>query len=228
VRKKYLHTLLESDGWTGDGRCNHCRNSTASVRCMDCFGRSFLCRDCMVTSHQNLPFHRVEAWNGRCFVPSSLFDQGFILHVGHGGRVCPGPEEEDGWEDMDNYGTLPTPLDFVESPIENIDPMPSTKVNVIVVVDTAGIFRHRVSWCTCHAKPDYPLMLFRDHLFPASFSRPETVFTFNVLDNFYMDSMECKTSANNFYNKLSRLTSNTFPHDVPVSSIIFSSVKCSI
>ena len=96
----------------------------------------------MVTSHQNLPFHQVEAWNGRCFVPSSLFDQGFILHVGHGGRVCPGPGEEDGWEDMDNYGTLPTPLDFVESPIENIDPMPSTKVNVIVVVDTAGIFCH--------------------------------------------------------------------------------------
>ena len=186
-----------------------------------------MCRDCMVSSHQNLPFHRMEAWNGRCFVPSSLFDQGFVLHVGHGGRVCPA-HGEDVWEDIDDSGPLPTAADFVESPIEDIDPKVLTKVSVIIAVDTAGIFHHRVSWCTCHAKPDYPLMLFRHHLFPASFTRPETVFTFNVLDNFYMDSMECKTSANNFYNKLSRLTLNTFPHNVPVSSIILSNFKCSI
>ena len=225
-RNKYLHALLECDGWTGDGNCAHCRKSAASVRCMDCYGRSFLCRDCLISGHQYLPFHRVEAWNGRCFLPSSLFDQGFVLHVGHEGRVCTGhPTEEDSWEDEDQdgeEGKLPTFSDEPPIVVEDIDSQKPQKVKVILVVDKGGIFHHRVAWCNCHRDPDYSMMLFQNHLFPTSFICPETVFTFNVLDDFYMDSMECKTSANNYYSKLSRLTSNTFPHNVPVGFIIFS------
>jgi hypothetical protein len=45
------------------------------------------------------------------------------------------------------------------------------------------------------------------------------MFTFDVLDNFYIDAMECKTSAGSFFSKLRRLTSNGFPEQVPVSEI---------
>ncbi|KAI6115546.1 hypothetical protein EV401DRAFT_1889521 [Pisolithus croceorrhizus] len=48
-------------------------------------------------------------------------------------------------------------------------------------------------------------------LFPASISKPKTAFTFDVLDHFLIDSLECKTSAMNFYQKLKRFTNNAFP-----------------
>jgi hypothetical protein len=54
-------------------------------------------------------------------------------------------------------------------------------------------------------------------LYPASIERPETAFTFSLLDYFQVDAVECKTSANNFYNKLRRLTNSLFPDTVPVS-----------
>ncbi|KAG1843030.1 hypothetical protein F4604DRAFT_1517518, partial [Suillus subluteus] len=53
-------------------------------------------------------------------------------------------------------------------------------------------------------------------MFPASTSRPRTAFTFDVLDHFLIDALECKTSAMSFFQKLRRLTNNAFPDSVPV------------
>ena len=47
-------------------------------------------------------------------------------------------------------------------------------------------------------------------------TKPQTAFTFNVLDEFLIDSLECKTSAFSFYSKLRRLTDNAFPDTLPV------------
>ncbi|KAF8430932.1 hypothetical protein L210DRAFT_961004 [Boletus edulis BED1] len=44
---------------------------------------------------------------------------------------------------------------------------------------------------------------------------PQTVFTFNILDKFLIDELECKTSASSFYSKLRRLTNNAFPDFLP-------------
>ncbi|KAG2033074.1 hypothetical protein BDR03DRAFT_872783, partial [Suillus americanus] len=52
-------------------------------------------------------------------------------------------------------------------------------------------------------------------LFPASFTRPKTAFTFAVLDNFLLDNLECGTLAMNYYSKIHRLTSSIFPLMVP-------------
>jgi len=92
-------------------------------------------------------------------------------------------------------------------------------------VDVLGVFQHRLRWCQCQqAEPAYAQLL-RLGLYPASIERPETAFTFSLLDYFHIDAVECKTSANNFFNKLRRLTNSLFPHDVPVShgalSLIF-------
>jgi hypothetical protein len=57
-------------------------------------------------------------------------------------------------------------------------------------------------------------------LYPASLTRPETAFTFGLLDYFHIDYLECKTSAMNFYSKLRRLTNSRFPHEVPVSFLL--------
>ncbi|KAI5991415.1 hypothetical protein EDD15DRAFT_2169328, partial [Pisolithus albus] len=47
--------------------------------------------------------------------------------------------------------------------------------------------------------------------------KPSTMFIFMVLDDFLQDNLECGTSGMNYYSKLHRLTSNMFPHLVPVS-----------
>jgi hypothetical protein len=67
--------------------------------------------------------------------------------------------------------------------------------------------------------------LLRLGLYPSSTERPETAFTFSLLDYFDIDALECKTSANNFYNKLRRLTDSLFPHQVPVSVLSVSIIS---
>ena len=87
---------------------------------------------------------------------------------------------------------------------------------VVVIVHTTGVFQHHVRWCSCpgHAKEDIQLLRLR--LFPASNLHPKTAFTFDVLDHFYVDAMECRTSGDSFFQKLRRLTNNAFPDVVPV------------
>ncbi|KAG1727388.1 uncharacterized protein EDB91DRAFT_1253947 [Suillus paluster] len=60
------------------------------------------------------------------------------------------------------------------------------------------------------------LQMFRHGFFPASFNKPKTLFTFRVLDDFLLDNLECGTLAMNYYSKLRQMTSNMFPHLVPV------------
>jgi hypothetical protein len=49
-------------------------------------------------------------------------------------------------------------------------------------------------------------------LFPASFAQPKTAFTFEVLDDFLLNNLECGTLVMNYYNKLRRMTTSVFPH----------------
>ena len=88
---------------------------------------------------------------------------------------------------------------------------------VICVVDVTGVFNHMLRWCCCDGGEPAYAQLLRLGLYPASIERPQTAFTFSLLDYFHIDALECKTSASNFYNKLRRLTNSIFPHHVPVS-----------
>jgi hypothetical protein len=90
---------------------------------------------------------------------------------------------------------------------------------LVCIVHSTGVYHRIIRYCACPDSSGYPLQLLRAHFFPSSFKTPETVFTFDVLDHFYIDAMECKTSAGSFFSKLRRLTSNAFPEQVPVSEI---------
>jgi hypothetical protein len=90
---------------------------------------------------------------------------------------------------------------------------------LICIVDVIGVFHHKLRWCACQSAEPFYAQLLRLGLYPSSMERPETAFTFSLLDYFHIDAVECKTSANNFYNKLRRLTNSLFPHKVPVSVI---------
>ena len=92
------------------------------------------------------------------------------------------------------------------------------KESAILVAHTTGYHHLRVLWCKCPGKEDHAMQLFSHRLFPASFKRTQTVFTFDVLDHFYLDAMECKTPAMSFHAKLQRLTCSVDPGSAPVSS----------
>ncbi|KAG1726675.1 hypothetical protein EDB19DRAFT_1643371, partial [Suillus lakei] len=86
----------------------------------------------------------------------------------------------------------------------------------LVVVYSTGIYSHHISWCQCPgAEKDRHLHLLKAKLFPASITHPHSAFTFDVLDNFLIDALECKTSAMSFYQKLQCFTNNVFPDKIP-------------
>ncbi|KAG1829450.1 hypothetical protein EV424DRAFT_1470721 [Suillus variegatus] len=159
-----------------------------TFRCLTCTGDHGWCGSCIVASHQSLPFHKIQIWNDKFFDDTTLADQGFVWHMGHGGKSCP------------QNGATPS----------------SISTTAITVVHSSGVFTHNVTWCTCPGSYDQQhLQLLRAGLFPASTTRPRTAFTFEVLDNFLIDALECKTSAMSFFEKLRRLTNNAFMYTVP-------------
>jgi len=136
-----------------------------------------------------------------------LNTEGFILHLGHGGRPCPANIA---------LATQAEVADDVEEEILMEAWEPRDK-RTLVIVDVSRIHQLMVSWCCCKGCPDYETQLFEHGLFPASTTRTSTAFTFSVLEYFHVDAVECKTSASNFSNKLHQLTDFSSPQSVPVS-----------
>lgn len=87
---------------------------------------------------------------------------------------------------------------------------------IITIVDRSGIHEIGVSWCRCPGAPKHDLQLMMAGLFPATFRYPQTAFTFQVLTEFHLDNLECKTTPSQFFSRLKRLTNDEFPNTVPV------------
>jgi hypothetical protein len=86
----------------------------------------------------------------------------------------------------------------------------------MTIVDKSGVHSLSMWYCRCPGAIGKDMQLFKAGLFPASFTKPKTAFTFSVLDDFLLDNLECGTSAMNYYSKIRRLTSSIFPLMVPV------------
>jgi CxC2 like cysteine cluster associated with KDZ transposases len=170
-------------------------------RCLDCFHQGVFCHVCCLETHQWQPFHCVEEWTGSYFKPVTLFDLGLLLHLGHKGDRCPSATDA-------SHSASTSHI--------NDDDSEDTK---LTVVDKGGVQVHRIRWCACRHSPDHHIQLLQMGLYPATIDNPRTVFTFRCLRYFHIDSMECRTSALNFYTKLKRLTNDTFPNKVPVSGL---------
>jgi hypothetical protein len=82
-----LDELLRKDGLGGSmtpGTCVNCTELPGKYRCSDCFGSYMYCSKCIVSSHRNLPLHRLQVR------PSELSVSGqhhrYII-LGLGGRL---------------------------------------------------------------------------------------------------------------------------------------------
>jgi hypothetical protein len=146
------------------------------------------------------------------------------MHLGHGGNSCPNAlqstysvfDEDDGWEEPSEAANLKDLADHAGSDIPSWSSPDKPKTSTIV--DKSGVHSLVIKECCCAGALNYHLQLFEMGLFPSSFARPRTAFTFAVLDDFLLDNLECGTSAMNYYSKLRHLTSSMLPMSVPVSS----------
>ncbi|KAI6000966.1 hypothetical protein F5J12DRAFT_784215 [Pisolithus orientalis] len=141
--------------------------------------------------HKLRLFHWVQKWNGRFFEDFTLWLVGLVLHLGHAGAPCLAGEGS--WEDAASH---------VDEEWEDIEE----------IVDTGSMHFCNVQYCNCPGSEDSHLQLTMASLFLATTKAQRMAFTFQVLDDFIRDNVECGTSAMNYYSKLQRVTSSMFPH----------------
>jgi hypothetical protein len=88
-------------------------------------------------------------------------------------------------------------------------PCPHPGPKNFMVFDTSGPQSITISYCHCGDEP-LPAwnQLLREQWFPATLSRPQTVFTFDCLDTFHELTLQGKTSLYDYYHTLLRRSDN--------------------
>lgn len=85
----------------------------------------------------------------------------------------------------------------------------------VCVVHTNGVHNICLVYCTCDGREQAHGDLMQSGLVPTTFTKYSTLFTAAVLDDFRLSNLECKTSAYQYFQKLTRMTSATTPAGVP-------------
>jgi CxC2 like cysteine cluster associated with KDZ transposases len=159
-------------------------------------------------------------WNGHFFEQSDILTHALCLDLSHYPEDCPSIMTGTETQMFFNLDPSDADDDLVDGD-EPSEAEPTTQSGIrshIIVVSSTGIFKRSIRWCSCAKSPDqFVQLLLRAKLFPASFKNPKTAFTFEVLDHFRVDALECNTAAMNFMSKLRRITDEAFPSRVPVS-----------
>ncbi|KAG1791605.1 uncharacterized protein HD556DRAFT_1240517, partial [Suillus plorans] len=210
--KDYINSLMIREAPPANRLCSVCKKDGV-YRCHGCFNEPLFCTDCCRIQHQRHPFHRISQWTGSFFQETSLIKVGLHIHLAHDGTPCPSSTDDSSdffqWSDTDDN----IDDDYPEGPF--IQPVRDSDRPAITVVDKSGVHSLSICYCQCPSALSRDIQLFQAGLFPASFTRPKTAFTFAVLDDFLLDNLECGTSAMNYYSKIRRLTSSIFPLMVP-------------
>ncbi|KAG1859310.1 hypothetical protein DFJ58DRAFT_840183 [Suillus subalutaceus] len=161
--------------------------------------------------HQRLPFHQISQWTGGFFEDCCLVKTGadsehandnvgpkqYPKDSNNGNNAYDAEldEQPTGVQYSNDINDLPTGVLFIKN-----------HKTMTTIVDKSGVHTHIIKYCTCADAPSTNIQLFQMGMFPASFSQPKTAFTFDVLDDFLLDNLECGTSAMNYYSKLRRMT----------------------
>ena len=87
---------------------------------------------------------------------------------------------------------------------------------IFIVVHTNGIHKTRVKFCNCIRRGDRMQQLLSAQLFPAITEQPTTPFTFGLLWEFHIHSLQSKSTVYSYIGGLRCLTDNMFTTDVSV------------
>ena len=222
-RRSILVEILRHEALPSKQFCSNCQESSSPYRCRDCFGTEMWCRECCVSAHTCAPFHRIQMWNGNHFERSDLLTQELIIDLAHYPDDCPSIPSNNETQMMNDPDDSDDADEFAEE-FQPSQPFGSTVHSgfrsTLTIVASTGIFKRSIRWCHCaKSSKRFVQLLLRAKLFPASFKNPKTAFTFDVLDQFQLDALECKTAAMNFMSKIGRITDEVFPSRVPVGPL---------
>lgn len=200
-----MDELLRRDGLQDNStlpQCTSCLGESGKYRCTDCTTSVFYCASCIVCRHDDIPLHRLEVrphllerpfltiaqvWNGKFFERTSLSDLDYCFYVGHNHTPCP---------------------------------LSDTKPQTILVTDVNGMHHLNVQFCTCTGDPEWVetyRQLLRVGWYPASFQRPKTAFTFDLLDTYHKVALQGKLNLYDFYSSILQKTDNCGRKKVIVS-----------
>jgi hypothetical protein len=111
-------------------------------------------------------------------------------------------------------------------------PCPQAGPKNFVIFDISGPHHLTIDYCQCGDEPlSYWVQFLREKWFPATLSRPQTVFTFDCLETFHELTLQGKTSLYDYFHTLLRLSDNANLSTPIVSSscpLCFSQVLISI
>jgi hypothetical protein len=121
-------------------------------------------------------------------------------------------DDDDEWEDEDD-GAIKghVPRFLPQAPTHD-----GSGNEFLTIVHTNGFHSLPVVWCNCNVgHEDRDLQLLDVQLYPATYDKVKTVFTFACLDDYRLANLECKTSHYQYHQKLRRSTCPEYPDCVP-------------
>ncbi|KAH6874855.1 hypothetical protein BKA70DRAFT_1479844 [Coprinopsis sp. MPI-PUGE-AT-0042] len=158
----------------------------ATVRCSDCWHRVPTCEACFIAAHSRMPTHWAEVWSS---------ERGFTIRC-----------------DISTLSSQPhIQLGHAGGPCPNS--FADERRHEFLIIDTNGIHSTRLRFCTCQSAATPVTQLMRAKLFPATFTKPKTAFTFSVLKQYHIHHLESAESAYSFIAALRRLTDPFFFED---------------
>ncbi|EAU81208.2 hypothetical protein CC1G_09452 [Coprinopsis cinerea okayama7 len=213
----YLNELLAREFPATDLECSMCSVSDAPSwwRCEGCTGSPIYCGNCCRIAHDRTPFHRVAKKEGPFFSPSWLWNCGVSVNLCPT-RTCE-PNDMITYDDPDTGEAASSEWTEYDDFTFGAKPEKRTVhgMRVLVVVHTNGVHHLPFHFCHCLDAVDHEYQLLRHGFYPSTAKETRTVFTFELLDEYLLDSLETFTSTHHFYSKLRRLTNEPFPHVVP-------------
>lgn len=211
LRSEYLQIILDSQRQPLE-TCHNCRDQAITYRCLTCCTKNYLCWACCGECHDQHPLHRIEVWTGSHWEPSWLWRLGVCGILGHRGRRCPQAP-------LKNKRSSPPLLPPHNDTSYGASPE-GRKLDgnsVLVVIHTNGVHHLPFVKCSCMGAEELHIQLLKAGFYPATSTETRTVFTFELLDLYLAETLECHTATHSFYSKLRRLTNESFPSSVPVS-----------
>jgi len=142
----------------------------------------------------SLPFHQLQIWDGKMFLKVISLKQRFVMHLGHNGKYCQ---------------SRGTPWMMCQW-LEQMKRRSKRRIYLKMFLRLWAI-KILLSFLTAMGFPSPHPMVCLPRISPTSHPTVQTwsvfsqchpaqdCFTFDVLDHFYMDAMECKTAGLSFF-----------------------------
>ncbi|KAF8135928.1 hypothetical protein K438DRAFT_2122025 [Mycena galopus ATCC 62051] len=154
----------------------------AAYRCLECFNAPMWCRACIVHEHHYNPFHHIERWDGKMFARDAL--------------------------------ATTRPFDKSQFPPRCPHHRPGDPdIGQFTIGDHNGFHTTWIEFCEYVRPGDHARwqQLVAVRLFPASFDKPQTAFTFTAMKQFHVHSLASKKSAYDYVKALCQLSNNASP-----------------